>query len=123
MEGADDGDFAQDPHCTSTVYRPRITELSARGHSGTEVKLCISGMGTCITHVKLEHEATSSKRGGNDNYGVASIFHPDRQMQVKIPPLAKNEVIYTAKRARIGNLQPAKSGCGVCMCIRWSHFA
>jgi len=83
MVGADNGHFAQDTRCTSTVYCPRITKLSARGLSGTEVMhLDISGMGTCITHVKLEHEATSSKRGGNDNYGVASILHPDRQMQV-----------------------------------------
>ena len=37
MEGADNGHFVRDTYCTSTVYSPRITELSARGHSGTEV--------------------------------------------------------------------------------------
>ena len=75
-------------------------------------------MGTCITHVKLEHEATSSKRGGNDNYGVASIFHPDRQMQAKIPPLVKNdEVMDTAKGTRIESLQPARNQVVACACV------
>jgi hypothetical protein len=74
-------------------------------------------MGTCITHVKLEHEATSSKRGANDNYGAASMFHPDRQMQAKVPPLAKNEVMDTAKRARTDNLQPARNLVVACACV------
>lgn len=36
MEGAYNGHFARDTNQTSTMYRPRITELSAGGHSGTE---------------------------------------------------------------------------------------
>jgi hypothetical protein len=94
-EGAENGHFALDTHYTSTMYRPRITELSdyCQREGTLEPRWCISGTGTCMTHVKLEHEATSSKRGGNDNYGVVSIFHPDRQMQAKIPPQTKNEVM------------------------------
>ena len=92
MEGAH---FTLDTHCTPTMYRLRITELFdyCPREATLEPSSCISGTGTCITHVKLEHEATSSERGGNDNYGVACIFHPDRQMQAKIPPQAKNEIM------------------------------
>jgi hypothetical protein len=92
MEGAH---FALVTRCTPTMYRPRITELSdycPRGDT-LEPRSCISGTGTCITHVKLEHEATGSKRGGNDNCCVPPIFHSDRQMQEKVTPQAKNEVM------------------------------
>jgi len=105
--------FAQDTHCTSTVYRPRTTELSARGHSGTET--CISGTGTCITHVKLEHEATSSKRGGNEITALQAYSTPTGKCRRKIPPLAKNEVM--DKGARIENLQPARNQVVACACV------
>ena len=117
MEGAYNGHF-----CTGyTLHIDHVsareqTELSAIGHSGAEV--CISGTGTCITHVKLEHEATSSKRGGNDNYGAASIFHPrPANAGRKPPPLAMNEVMDTAKGTRIENLQPARNQVVACACV------
>jgi hypothetical protein len=49
--------------------------------------------------------------------GVTGIFHPDRQMQANIPPLAKNEVMVTAKGARIENLQLARCQVMACACV------
>ena len=125
MEGADNGQFARDTHCTAIVYRPRITELSARAHLGSEV--VHFGYG----HGHVYHPRQAGTRGNklktrwwNDNYGSASTFHPDRQMQAKIPPLAKNEVMDTGKvlEPKTRSLAGKEPGCGVCMCI-WSHFA